>query len=60
LDGVLHLDILTRSWTAETFEEYVEALLDNMNPYPGKNSVIIMDNASQHHFDGLQDMVEER
>lgn len=60
LDGVLHLDILTCSWNAETFEEYATALLDNMNPFPGKNSVLIMDNASLHHFDGLREMVEGR
>ncbi|KAJ6479790.1 hypothetical protein C8R45DRAFT_795940, partial [Mycena sanguinolenta] len=23
LDGVLHLDIITRSWTAEEFEQYI-------------------------------------
>jgi hypothetical protein len=60
LDGVLHLDILTRAWTSEAFEEYVDALLNNMNPFPAKNSVLIMDNASQHHFDGLREMVEAR
>jgi hypothetical protein len=60
LNGVLHLDILTRSWTAEEFEQYVEALMDNMNPYPQKNSVLVMDNASAHHFDGLRGMLEAR
>ena len=29
-----------------------------MNPYPLHNSVLIMDNASTHHFEGLQKMVE--
>ncbi|KAJ6512411.1 hypothetical protein C8R45DRAFT_774698, partial [Mycena sanguinolenta] len=27
LDGVLHLDVITRSWTAEEFEQYIETLL---------------------------------
>ncbi|KAH7910742.1 hypothetical protein BJ138DRAFT_1101579 [Hygrophoropsis aurantiaca] len=49
-----------RSWTAESFEQYVDALLDEMNPYPMKNSVLVMDNAAQHHFDGLREMVEAR
>ena len=31
-----------------------------MNPYPRRNSVLIMDNASTHHFDGLWEMVEAR
>lgn len=60
LDGVLHLDILTCAWTAEEFQTYIGALLDRMNPYPQKNSVLVMDNVSLHHFDGLREMVEER
>jgi transposase len=60
LDGVLHLDILTRSWTGIEFRQYLDILLDNMNPYPQNNSVLIMDNASVHHFDGVREMVEAR
>ena len=60
LDGILHLDILTRSWTGEEFSKFVDVLLDNMNPYPQRNSVLVMDNAAQHHFDGLRALVEGR
>ena len=60
LDGVLHLDIITRSWTSEDFEQYIETLLDNMNDYPKRNSVLVMDNASTHHFEGLRDIIEVR
>lgn len=58
LDGVLHLDILTRSWTADEFWPFVEVLLGRMNPYPQKNSVLVLDNASAHHFEDLQELVE--
>ncbi|KZP15231.1 hypothetical protein FIBSPDRAFT_683335, partial [Athelia psychrophila] len=58
LDGVLHLDILTCSWSQETFEQYIEVLLSRMNPFPQKNSVIVMDNASQHHFEGVREIIE--
>ncbi|KZP27724.1 hypothetical protein FIBSPDRAFT_730315, partial [Athelia psychrophila] len=58
LGGVLHLDILACSWTQETFEEYIEVLLTRMNSYSQKNSVIVMDNASQHHFEGLCETIE--
>jgi len=34
--------------------------LDVMNPYPLRNSVLIMDNLSAHHFRGLREMVEAR
>ncbi|KAI0266033.1 hypothetical protein BGY98DRAFT_926750, partial [Russula aff. rugulosa BPL654] len=60
LDGVLHLDILTRSWTGIEFSAYINVLLDNMNPFPQRNSVIVMDNASAHHFEGLREMVAAR
>jgi hypothetical protein len=60
VDGVLHLDVITHSWTAEEFEQYIETLLDNMNPYPQRNSVIVMDNASTHHFDGIREIIEAR
>src|ERR1700761_9350378 len=58
LDGVLHLDIITRSWTSEDFEQYIETLLNNMNRYPFPNSVIVMDNASTHHFEGIRNIIE--
>ena len=60
LDGVLHLDILTCSWTAEEFRVFVGLLLERMNPYPSPNSVLVCDNASVHHFDELREMVEAR
>jgi DDE superfamily endonuclease len=31
-----------------------------MNPYPQRNSVLIMDHASTHHFDRLRELVEAR
>lgn len=60
LDGVLHLDVLTRAWTSEEFHSFLDVLLDNMNPFPGRNSVVVMDNASIHHSEGLQEFVEAR
>jgi hypothetical protein len=44
---------MTCSWTAVEFAKYIDILLDQMNPYPERNSVLVMDNASTHHFDGL-------
>ena len=31
-----------------------------MNPYPQKNSVLVLDNASAHHFEDLRPLVEDR
>lgn len=60
LDGVLHMDVLKCSWKGNTFYNFIDALLDNMNPYPQRNSVIVMDNASIHHSPELRDLVELR
>ncbi|KAJ6521367.1 hypothetical protein DFH09DRAFT_939118, partial [Mycena vulgaris] len=60
LDSVLHLNIITRLWTAAKFHNYLDVLLDIMNPFPPDNSVLVMDNASVHHFDGIWEMVEGR
>ncbi|KIK55722.1 hypothetical protein GYMLUDRAFT_175298 [Collybiopsis luxurians FD-317 M1] len=56
LNGVLYLDILTCSWTSKLFKEFISALLDNINPFPQQNSVIIMNNASTCHCEGIREM----
>lgn len=60
LDGVLHVHVQDHSYTSAEFREFVDQLLDNMNPFPQKNSVVVMDNASIHRSQELQDMVEAR
>ena len=55
------VSVLTSAWTGEefcSFIDFIDVLLDNMSTYPGCNSVIIMDNASIHHSDGLWGFVE--
>ncbi|KAF8979996.1 hypothetical protein BDQ17DRAFT_1218052, partial [Cyathus striatus] len=58
LDGVLHLDVIPCSWTAALFNGFIDGLLNNMNLFPGKNSVIVMDNASIHKSPNLRPLVE--
>ncbi|KAJ3736154.1 hypothetical protein DFJ43DRAFT_964365, partial [Lentinula guzmanii] len=48
LDGILHLDIQDWSFTTAFFNTFVDGLLNVMNPIPGKNSIVVMDNASIH------------
>jgi hypothetical protein len=57
LDGILHLDVLDHSYTAAAFNSFIDGLLDNMNPFPMQNSVIVMDNASIHKSPELEAMV---
>ncbi|KAK7026959.1 Homeodomain-like protein, partial [Favolaschia claudopus] len=40
--------ILEGSFTTETFIDFIDGLLDQMNPFPGPNSVIVMDNCRIH------------
>ena len=60
LDGVLHLKVVKGSINTEHFNSFIDALLDNMNPFPAKNSVIIMDNAKIHKSPDLRPMIEAR
>ena len=60
LDGILHLAIQDCPYTAIQFNSFIEALLNNMNPFPQPNSVIVMDNASIHKSPELRQMIEER
>ncbi|KAE9385970.1 hypothetical protein BT96DRAFT_790880, partial [Gymnopus androsaceus JB14] len=58
--GILHLDIQDQSYTGASFNTFIDGLLDNMNPFPQKNSVIIMDNTSIHKSPQLRPMIENR
>lgn len=60
LDGILTVEIIEGSFTRERFEEFVDGLLDHMTPFPGPNSVIIMDNCRIHRAQSIRDMIEER
>jgi len=60
LDGILCLDIIEGSFNAARFAQFIDGLLCVMNPYPGPNSVIVMDNCSIHKDRTIIEMVEER
>ena len=60
LDGILHLAVEDHPYTAQEFNSFIDGLLDNMNQFPGPNSVIVMDNASIHKSWELRDMIERR
>lgn len=60
LDGILCLDIIEGSFNSARFAQFIDGLLHVMNPYPGRNSVIIMDNCNIHKDQTIIDMIEER
>jgi DDE superfamily endonuclease len=60
LDGILSVNIVQGSFNQTTFAEFIEGLLDTMNPFPGPKSVIVMDNCTIHHTDLVLDMIRNR
>ncbi|EJD44744.1 hypothetical protein AURDEDRAFT_46120, partial [Auricularia subglabra TFB-10046 SS5] len=48
LDGILQVCIQDHSYNREDFKLFLGGLLNRMKPFPGDNSVIVMDNASIH------------
>jgi hypothetical protein len=59
LDGVLAVRVLEGSVDHIDFEEFLEELLQSMEPFPGRNSVLVMDNASIHKNEDIMDLVED-
>ncbi|KIK73542.1 hypothetical protein PAXRUDRAFT_178162, partial [Paxillus rubicundulus Ve08.2h10] len=59
-DGILHCDIVEGSFCTETFTQFIQGLLDYMQPYPAQNSVIVMDNCRIHKHPDIQEMIESR
>jgi hypothetical protein len=60
LDGILHLEVLDHSFSGEEFRNFVEGVLDQMQPWPLPNSVLVLDNASIHKIPGIREIVETR
>jgi len=52
VDGYIACQVYSGAVNADTFNAFVEhELLPLCNPYPGPNSIIVMDNASIHRSD---------
>lgn len=60
MDGIIYAKIVEGSFTAMKFYNFIEALLDRMQPFPQPNSVIIMDNARIHKDPRVLDLIEQR
>jgi transposase len=55
-DGVLFSSVFQGSTDSAVFEEYVEQLLPHCGRWPQPKSVLVMDNASFHHTERLEQM----
>jgi hypothetical protein len=59
-NGILHCDIIEGSFCTETFLKFIDSLLDNMQPFPAPNSVIVMDNCQIHKHSEIRERIAER
>lgn len=60
LDGILDCNIVEGSFNTRKFKDFIEGLLDHMQPYPAPNSVIVLDNCRIHKDPEIIEMVESR
>ena len=60
LDGILYVKIVQGSFTYNSFGDFIDGLLDQMNPFPGHNSVIVMDNCYIHKSEEVLERIIER
>ena len=60
LDGILTVKIVEGSYDSDSFARFIDGLLYHMNPFPGPNSVIIMDNCRIHKSDLVREIIEGR
>jgi hypothetical protein len=60
MSGVLSCKVVEGSFTTPLFKGFLEGLLNEMQPYPAPNSVIIMDNAKVHRSPEIREMIEAR
>jgi len=57
LSGMIHCSIIEGSFDTESFLSFISELLEYMSPYPGPNSVIIMDNCCIHKAPQISKMI---
>ena len=59
-EGILHCDIVEGSFDSDLFYQFIERLLDQMQPYPAENSVIVMDNCRIYKHPTILEQIEQR
>ncbi|KAJ7040478.1 hypothetical protein C8F04DRAFT_948362, partial [Mycena alexandri] len=60
LDGIIAVDIVEGSFNTRRFARFISGLLDQMNPFPGPNSVTVMDNCRIHRCQEVLVMITEQ
>jgi transposase len=58
-DGIVLSRVFRGSTDASVFEDFIEQLLQHCGKWPEPKSVLVMDNASFHHSDRIEEMCSE-
>ncbi|KAI9069872.1 hypothetical protein FKP32DRAFT_1527722, partial [Trametes sanguinea] len=58
MDGILWCDIVEGSFNTARFLDFIDNLLNRMQPFPAANSVIVMDNAKIHRAPEIIERIE--
>jgi len=56
-DGFLYCDIIEGAFDSGLFYSFISNLLERMEPFPGRNSVIVMDNCRIHKNPEILDLI---
>lgn len=59
-DGIIYSHIKVGSYNGDQFMDWLEGLLQVMNPYPAPKSILVMDNCRIHHVEGVEEMCAHR
>ncbi|PPQ84100.1 hypothetical protein CVT24_002275 [Panaeolus cyanescens] len=59
-DGIIFSHITVGSYDGDKFLRWLAGLLEVMNPYPERHSVLVLDNCRIHHVDGVEEMCDNR
>ena len=59
-EGVLHCDIVEGTFNTASFYKFVECTLDQMQPFPAPNCIIMMDNCCIHKHPDIIDLIKSQ
>lgn len=60
MDGIIECTIIEGSFDTGLFFRFIKDLVAKMQPFPGPNSVIVMDNCRIHKAAEIREYIEER
>jgi hypothetical protein len=60
VNGIIYSHVKVGGYDGAQFIEYLEGLMQVMNPYPAPNSVLVMDNCKIHHVEGVKELCDQR